>query len=87
MRGIGTIVNVLAVLAGGGIGLILKGGMKQRYQDIMMQALGLATMFVGMVGALQGMLTIQDGGIRDYLPGHLCGSHGSRGITGGRAER
>lgn len=55
----GTIINVLAVLAGGGIGLILKGGMKQRYQDIMMQALGMATMFVGMVGALQGMLTVQ----------------------------
>lgn len=52
-------MNVLAVLAGGGIGLVLKGGLKQRYQDIMMQALGLATMFVGTVGALQGMLTIQ----------------------------
>lgn len=61
MKGIGTIINVLAVLAGGGIGLVLKGGMKQRYQDIMMQALGLATMFVGMVGALQGMLTVEDG--------------------------
>ena len=63
MKGFGTIVNVLAVLAGGGIGLFLKGGMKQRYQDIMMQALGLATMFVGTVGALQGMLTVQDGSL------------------------
>ncbi len=63
MKGLGTIVNVLAVLAGGGIGLILKGGMKQRYQDIMMQALGMATIFVGIVGALQGMLTVQDGSL------------------------
>lgn len=63
MRGIGTIVNVLAVLAGGGIGLLLKGGMKQRYQDIMMQALGLATIFVGIVGTLQGMLAISDGAL------------------------
>lgn len=63
MRGIGTIVNVLAVLAGGGIGLLLKGGMKQRYQDIMMQALGLATIFVGIVGTLQGMLVISDGAL------------------------
>lgn len=61
MKGLGTLINVLAVLAGGAIGLFLKGGMKQRYQDIMMQALGLATMFVGTVGALQGMLTVQDG--------------------------
>lgn len=64
MRGIGTIVNVLAVLAGGGIGLFLKGGMKQRYQDTMMQALGLATMFVGIVGALQGMLVAAEGGMQ-----------------------
>jgi len=63
MKGLGTLINVLAVLAGGGIGLFLKGGMKQRYQDIMMQALGLATMFVGTVGALQGMLTVQDGAL------------------------
>ena len=63
MKGLGTIINVAAVLAGGGVGLFLKGGMKQRYQDIMMQALGLATMFVGMVGALQGMLTVQDGSL------------------------
>ena len=61
MRGLGTIVNVLAVLAGGGIGLILKGGLKQRYQDTMMQALGMATIFVGVTGALQGMLTVNDG--------------------------
>lgn len=63
MRGLGTLINVLAVLAGGGIGLFLKGGMKQRYQDTMMQALGLATIFVGIVGALQGMLTVTDGAL------------------------
>ncbi len=63
MKGLGTFINVLAVLAGGGIGLFLKGGMKQRYQDIMMQALGLATMFVGIVGALQGMLTVEGAGL------------------------
>ncbi|MCD8098135.1 MAG: DUF554 domain-containing protein [Lachnospiraceae bacterium] len=63
MKGLGTIINVIAVLAGGGIGLIVRGGMKQRYQDIMMQALGMATIFVGIVGALQGMLTIEDGSL------------------------
>lgn len=63
MKGLGTIINVLAVLAGGGIGLVVRGGMKQRYQDIMMQALGMATIFVGIVGALQGMLTVEDGSL------------------------
>lgn len=63
MKGLGTIINVIAVLAGGGIGLVVRGGMKQRYQDIMMQALGMATIFVGIVGALQGMLTVEDGSL------------------------
>ncbi len=63
MKGLGTIINVAAVLAGGGIGLLLRGGLKKHYQDIMMQALGLASIFVGIVGALQGMLVIRDGGL------------------------
>lgn len=61
MIGLGTIVNALTVIAGGLLGLLLKGGLKQRFQDILMQALGLATVFIGVSGALKGMLVIQDG--------------------------
>lgn len=60
MIGIGTIVNVLAVIVGGSFGLMLKGGLKKRFQDILMQALGLATLFIGVSGALQGIFVIQD---------------------------
>ena len=52
MKGIGTIANVAAVLLGGGAGLLLKGGMKERYQQIIMQALGLCTLFIGLSGVL-----------------------------------
>jgi uncharacterized membrane protein YqgA involved in biofilm formation len=58
MRGIGTIVNVLAVFAGGGIGLIFRGGLKARFQEIIMQALGLAVIFIGAAGALKGIFVI-----------------------------
>ena len=58
MIGIGTIANVAAVLLGGGAGLLLKGGMKERYQQIIMQALGLCTLFIGLSGVLQAMLQI-----------------------------
>lgn len=61
MKGLGTILNVIAVIAGGGLGLMLKNGLKQRYQDTLMQALGLATIFVGTIGAVQGMLTFENG--------------------------
>jgi len=58
MIGLGTIVNTLAVVAGGLLGLMIKGGLKERYQEILMQALGLATLFIGISGAMSGMLKI-----------------------------
>jgi uncharacterized membrane protein YqgA involved in biofilm formation len=63
MRGTGTIVNVIAVLIGGFAGMFLKKGLKERYQEILMQALGLATIFIGVSGALKGMFVIEDGSI------------------------
>jgi hypothetical protein len=60
MRGTGTIVNVIAVLIGGFAGMFLKKGLKERYQEILMQALGLATIFIGISGALKGMFVIED---------------------------
>lgn len=64
MKGLGTIVNVAAVLIGGGIGLIIKTGLKKRFQDILMQACGLATVFIGISGALSEMFTVsKDGAI------------------------
>ncbi len=61
MIGLGTIVNVAAVLVGGSIGLLLRGGIKERFQTILMQALGLSTMFIGVSGTLKEMFTVQDG--------------------------
>lgn len=53
---LGTIVNVVAVLAGGSLGLILRGGLKERFQSIVMHALGLAVLFIGASSALNGLL-------------------------------
>lgn len=60
MLGIGTVVNVLAVVIGSGIGLLLKGKLKQRFQHILMQVLGMATIFIGLSGALKGMFVIEN---------------------------
>lgn len=61
MIGLGTIINTAGVIAGGLIGLGLKNGIRKNMQDIMMQACGVATIFIGGAGALSKMLIFQDG--------------------------
>ena len=58
MVGLGTLVNMVAIIIGATIGIIIKGGLKQRFQDTIMNALGLAVMFIGISGALQGMFVV-----------------------------
>lgn len=61
MTGLGTIINTAAVAAGGLIGMGLKRGLKKAMQDILMQACGVASLFIGAAGALSKMLVFQDG--------------------------
>ena len=61
MPGIGTIVNALAVIAGGIVGMALKKGLDERFQTTIMQATGLAVIFIGISGAMEKMLSISDG--------------------------
>lgn len=59
MIGLGTLINGAAVIVGGIIGLIFKKGLKQRFQDTLMQALGLAVIFVGASGALKEIFQVR----------------------------
>ena len=61
MIGLGTIANVAAIIVGGGIGLLLKGGLKEHYQQSLQKAMGLCTIFIGASGALTGMIYIENG--------------------------
>ena len=61
MIGLGTIINTAAVIVGGLLGLLLKKGIAQKFEKILMQALGLATVFIGAGGVLKYMLVIQEG--------------------------
>lgn len=60
MIGLGTIINTLAVIAGGILGLFLKSGIKPNMQRILMQANGLAVIFIGISGVLEHMLVIEN---------------------------
>lgn len=62
MRGLGVLVNTAAVIVGGLIGLMLKKGLSQRFQDILTKACGISTLFIGAAGTLQGLLTVNADG-------------------------
>ena len=63
MFGLGTIINTVLVVLGGLIGLLFKKGISQRYEKTLMAACGVSTIFIGVTGTLQGMLTVVDGKI------------------------
>lgn len=61
MIGLGTIINCGSVLAGASVGMLLKNGLSKRFEDTIMQGIGLCTMFIGIGGALSGLLTLENG--------------------------
>ena len=61
MIGLGTIANTAAVILGGVLGLLLKNGIAKRFENILMQALGLATVFIGISGVHKYMLVVEAG--------------------------
>ena len=61
MIGLGTIINCGSVLAGASAGMLLKNGLSKRFEDTIMQGIGLCTMFIGIGGALSGLLTLENG--------------------------
>jgi uncharacterized membrane protein YqgA involved in biofilm formation len=50
---IGTLVNTLAIIAGGLLGLLFKGGIPKKYSITVMHAMGLAVVLVGINSALK----------------------------------
>lgn len=55
---LGTIVNAAAILAGGCLGLLLKKGLPERISSTIMGGVGLAVVYIGISGALEGQNTL-----------------------------
>lgn len=58
---IGNIVNTVAVLVAAAIGMMLKRGVPEKVQQVLMQALGMCTIFIGVSGTLQNMFSVTAG--------------------------
>ncbi|MBM6779593.1 DUF554 domain-containing protein [Collinsella tanakaei] len=63
MIGLGTLINVACILAGGIFGLLGGRFLVPRVQETLMKATGLCVIFVGLSGTLEEMLAIQDGAL------------------------
>ena len=51
---IGALVNAIAILAGGGIGLLLKGRIPKNFADNFIRVIGLCACIIGIEGAIKG---------------------------------
>ena len=84
MRGLGTIINALAILVGGVLGILFKRFLKERYQDTIIKATGFSVVCLG-----SGGNALQDAGRRagrDFEHRRLHG-HDSVAGAGGAAGR
>ena len=58
MHGLGTIINVCCIVVGGVVGLLGRRLITQKLQDALIQACGLAVLFLGIGGAMEKMLAV-----------------------------
>lgn len=67
MIGLGTVVNAGAIILGTAAGVLVKTGLPERFRKTVLQGIGLAILFVGISGALQGLLRITPSGSLDRI--------------------
>ena len=60
MTGLGTIINTAAILAGGICGHLFGRFLKDSAQDTLTKVCGVSTLFIGISGALEYMLTVEE---------------------------
>ncbi len=61
MIGLGTILNVAAIVAGGLLGMVCGRFLPERVQDTLNKACGVSVLFLAMAGAMEGMLSLEEG--------------------------
>ena len=57
----GTLVNCVAVIIGGLIGLLMKKGIKDSYAQSINKSLGIAVLIIGLNGVISNMFTVTEG--------------------------
>lgn len=63
MYGLGTLINAAAIVVGGLLGLLCGKFIGERLKDGLSKSCGICVLFLGIAGALEGMLTVDQGKI------------------------
>lgn len=63
MFGLGTVINMAAILVGGIIGRLVGKAIPKRVQDMLYMVCGISTLFIGIGGCLQHMLIVENGSL------------------------
>ena len=63
MYGLGTIINTAAIVAGGAGGALFGRSLKEKVQDTLTKCCGISTLFIAVTGALEQMLSVENGAI------------------------
>lgn len=63
MYGLGTVINTAAIVAGGVGGALFGKFLKENVQDTLTKVCGISTLFIAITGALEQMLTVENGKI------------------------
>ncbi len=61
MYGLGTMINTAAIVAGGVGGALFGRFLKENVQDTLTKVCGVSTLFIAITGALEQMLTVENG--------------------------
>ena len=63
MIGLGTIINIVAIVAGGIVGMTIGRFVTEKIQEALIICCGVSTMFIAIGGALKNMFVIENGSI------------------------
>ena len=59
----GTLINIAAIIAGGLLGRFFGKRISEQFRDTLSKACGVSTLFLGITGALEGMLSVSGNGV------------------------
>ncbi|MBQ7248291.1 MAG: DUF554 domain-containing protein [Lachnospiraceae bacterium] len=63
MYGLGTIINAAGIVAGSLIGIAFGRFLKERHRETLSTACGISVIFIGIAGAMEGMLAVSKEGL------------------------
>ena len=82
MIGLGTVLNAAGIVVGGLMGMAFGRFLSERVQETLNMACGVSVLFLGIAGAMEGMLSIHDGALSSGGTMMIVGSLALGGLVG-----